>query len=312
MPEIVSPDRIKEKLREFDERLNGALAATEGIVKLKNDAAKFVESIQETQEKSTGLQHDLQQIQEEWVDLLENLSEAHEYTEEAGKKLLERVDQECKILESRFSEASQKLDQENKDSRTEHSRLVETSRTHSEDSAKNSNAVIGLVSQTEQLLASIQEDLHATINDKLTQLDILMETRLDTIENERRDQVDKLKHSLEETMASFRQEVKKDLTVHQQGVDRQLTEFLGKQNMLIQNLAQQIDGFQRANQALASEQQMLSKKISIQEGALNKIPEQEAATVNLQEGIQALDTRLGQVVTNLKGLPFVGSSFKGV
>jgi len=57
---------------------------------------------------------------------------------------------------------------------------------------------------------------------------------------------------------------------------------------------------------------MLSKKISIQEGALNKIPEQEAATVNLQEGIQTLDTRLGQVITNLKGLPFVGSSFKGV
>jgi chromosome segregation ATPase len=312
MPEITSPDRIKEKLREFDERLSGALAATESIMQLRDEAEKFVQSIQESQEESADIQRVLQQIQEEWIELVEDIAETQEYTERAGESLLERFDQECKIIESRFGEASQKLDQENKDSRTEHSRLVETSRNHSEDSAKNSNAVIDLVSQTKQLLASIQEDLHATINDKLTQLDILMETRLEKIENERRDQVDMLKHGLEEKMASFRQEVKKDLTVHQQGVDRQLTEFLGKQNMLIQNLAQQIDGFQRANQALASEQQMLSKKINIQEGVLSKIPAQEAATLNLQEGIQALDTKLGQVVTNLQGLPFVGSSFKGL
>jgi hypothetical protein len=281
-------------------------------MQLKDEAGKFVRSIQESQEESADIQRVLQQIQEEWIELVEDLAETQEHNERAGELLLERFDQECKIIESRFGEASQKLDQENKDSRTEHSRLVETSRTHSEDSAKNSNTVIELVSLTEQLLASIQEDLHATINDKLTQLDILMETRLEKIENERRDQVDRLKHGLEEKMASFSQEIKKDLATHQQGVDRQLTEFLGKQNMLIQNLAQQIDSFQRANQALASEQEMLSKKISIQEGALNKIPEQEAATVNLQEGIQTLDTRLGQVITNLKGLPFVGSSFKGV
>lgn len=312
MPEIVSPDRIKEKLREFDERLNGALAATESIMQLRDEAGKFVQSIQESQEESADIQRVLQQIQEEWIELVEDITETQEHTERAGESLLERFDQECKIIESRFSEASQKLDQENKDSRTEHSWLVETSRTHSEDSARNSNAVIDLVSQTKQLLASIQEDLYATINDKLTQLDILMETRLEKIENERRDQVDMLKHGLEEKMASFRQEVKKDLTVHQQGVDRQLTEFLGKQNMLIQNLSQQIDGFQRANQTLASEQQMLGKKIGIQEVALSKIPLQEAATVKLQEGIQDLETKLGQVVTSLQGLPFVGSSFKGL
>ena len=70
MPEITSRDRMLTKLRDFDERLNGALASTERIIQLKDEAGQFVKSLQESQEKSAEIQHDLQQIQQEWIELV--------------------------------------------------------------------------------------------------------------------------------------------------------------------------------------------------------------------------------------------------
>ncbi len=245
-------------------------------------------------------------------ELVDDLAEKQENTERAGEALLDRFNQACTVIESRFTEAAQKLDQENKASRIEHAQLVETSRNHLDDSAKNRDSVIDVVAQAEKLLASIQEEPPVAIKDNLTQLDSLMAARLKTIEDERRNQVVKLESDLKENLTSFSQEVKKDLTAHQQGVDRQLTEFMGRQSMLIQNLTQHIDGFQRATQTLASEQQRLNKKIDIQQEELNKIPAQEAATVNLQEDIQSLDAKLGQVITGLQRSLMVGGLFKGL
>ncbi|OGR08426.1 MAG: hypothetical protein A2511_13160 [Deltaproteobacteria bacterium RIFOXYD12_FULL_50_9] len=116
MPEITSRDQVQAKLQEFDERLDGALAATKIIVRFQEDVAKFVESIQETQEVSSEIQWRLQHIQEEWEELKAGISETMEHTEESQQKLLERFDQTKAALEMRFNEAAQKLHQGNKES----------------------------------------------------------------------------------------------------------------------------------------------------------------------------------------------------
>jgi len=163
-----------------------------------------------------------------------------------------------------------------------------------------------------QELSSVKESLNAEIDGRLTKTEALTDKRLGGIEKEWQEQVGSLKQGLDEELVSFRVEVKNDLIAHQQGVERQITEFLAKQNMLIQNLTQQIDGFQRATQTLASEQQTMNQKIGTLQVAASKIPVQEAEIGTLQKEMQAQGTRLGQIINRLQGVRFIGGVFKGL
>jgi len=121
-------------------------------------------------------------------------------------------------------------------------------------------------------------------------------------------------------------------------MSRQVTDFLNKQNALVQNLSQQIDAFQRAasvNSATLREVQLKMSDLSIAlrrcqetaadqfEKSRNEVSEmrrstneiqvglqEEARARRLQEGIvQGLGSLLEETLKKLKNLPFVGKTF---
>ena len=216
MPEITSRDLVQKKLQEFDERLEGAFAATEIMVRLKEDASKLVESMEGGFDEIFEMHSALEEIQIEWTALKADISKTHEET-----------------------------------------------------------------------------------RDKLAEVAELTGSRLDRIENDWKAKVDR-----------FMDEVRNELAGHQQEIDRQLSEFLTKQNLLIQNLAQQIDGFQRATQALASDQQKMIQKIGTIEESLKNIPAQDLKIGTMQQEIQGLSAKLEKITTRLQGRFIIGSSFK--
>lgn len=111
-------------------------------------------------------------------------------------------------------------------------------------------------------------------------------------------------------MESSNDEIKDDLVSHKKGIEHQITQFLGKQNLLIQNLTQQIDGFQRATQTLATDQQTTSRKIVILEEALSIISTQEIVMHNMKNDILAIRTKLELVITRLQKNFIIKKSFK--
>ena len=46
MPEIANVERIREKLREFEERVDGAVAAAKTLTRIKSDAEKLLTNIE--------------------------------------------------------------------------------------------------------------------------------------------------------------------------------------------------------------------------------------------------------------------------
>src|SRR5439155_1003499 len=70
-----------------------------------------------------------------------------------------------------------------------------------------------------------------------------------------------LERFLREQITEFKEEMKRGLSAHQNSFDRQLTEFLNKQNALVQNLNQQIDSYDRASQALAKDLKTTTEKL---------------------------------------------------
>ena len=76
MPEIASVERIREKLREFEERVDSAVAAAKTLARIKGDAEKLLTNIEgvstkseQSLQKAEGVRLQLQQLQNEWDTL---------------------------------------------------------------------------------------------------------------------------------------------------------------------------------------------------------------------------------------------------
>ena len=63
--------------------------------------------------------------------------------------------------------------------------------------------------------------------------------------------------------------MQRSLTEHQQALDDQLTEFLNKQNALVQNLNQQIDSYSSASQAQSADLVATNTKLGELSSAFN-------------------------------------------
>jgi chromosome segregation ATPase len=73
---------------------------------------------------------------------------------------------------------------------------------------------------------------------------------------------DNYQRLLREEMSAFKAEIQRDLVQQEQAIDRRLTDFLNKQNAMVQNLSQQIDSFNRASQAQSADLQITNTKLS--------------------------------------------------
>jgi chromosome segregation ATPase len=310
MPEITNRDRINKKLQEFDDRLDGALSAVETMIRQKETTKKLVASIQNNKEESTTLVTHLRYIKEEWEKLKGGVTEAQEDAEMSYGSFFDRFDQARSDLEQHFNNEVELLHEINLDLRSEHYQFSEQSRTHAEKTAHDRVSITDSICRAEHLMMNIEQNLHGEIEKRLAKNEVLTGDWREKIENEWKEKVANLKKSMEEELSSLKKANENSLKKHQQGVEQHLMEFLGKQNVLVQNLAQQIDGFQRTMQTYASVQQAAGRKIDLLEKAAGKISEQEAIVETLQNDMQTLNTRLKQTINRLQALPFVKNSFK--
>ncbi|OQX20058.1 MAG: hypothetical protein BWK76_02560 [Desulfobulbaceae bacterium A2] len=331
MPEITCRERVLEKLQEFDDRLKGAFSAMESMVGLRGDAAHLVNSIKESQEESAGIRIELQEVQTEWENMKSKVFDSLDTIEETRQDLLKQFHEVLDDIDRRFTEETEKLRQANELLRFDHSQLAKESQAHAEKAANDSFVVGDVLARAETLLATIRQELQeklssefaalsqdllsskeglrAAIEGRLAQVGASASKRLGEIDNSWKERADTLEKRVEEKLTLFKTEMHKNLVTHQQGIDRQITEFLAKQNQLVQNLTQQIDGFQRVAQTLVSEQQTMSRTISTHAEGLGKISEQVATIGTLQREVQDQGRRLELIVNRLKGIPLIKKFF---
>jgi small nuclear ribonucleoprotein (snRNP)-like protein len=132
-------------------------------------------------------------------------------------------------------------------------------------------------------------------------------------------------------MVAFKEEIAGSLRDQNETMSQQLTNFLNKQNTLVQNLTQQIDGFQRAASAQATAVGEVRSKVvelttalrhcqdtaayqfettKTQFAAIRGVAdEMKIALQRETQSGQVLSQRLEETLKKLKKLPFVGSGF---
>lgn len=350
MPEIATVERVRDKLREFDERVDGAIAAAKTLARVKTDAEKLLTEIQNVSNKSEqslqkaeAVRLQFQQLQSDWATLKQQVDKAQAESKETRELLLSELDAAIQSLGSKVSEAEERLKATNRASLAEQAELLKrldtNTKANADVAAKAQSSVAETASRLDGLLATLREELQTEVRTKLTGAEELLESELQRVEKYLEKEQTTLRQSVQEEMAAFRAEMKHNLTEHQQGVDRQLTDFLNKQNALVQNLTQQIDSFNRVTQTQSSELAATNRRLDELASAFGShkasaerelaalaaaVGELKSLLATVQDGLrshgetiadvdsslQDTTARFNQTLEKLKHLPLVGGKFK--
>ena len=304
MPEITSVETIRKKLREFDERMDGAISAAETISRIKIDAEKYLGNIQnskqlfqQAEKKSETIRSELEDIKSHWL------------------ALTQEVDTVIQSLQRQLLESQNRLMETNRNSLIEQANLLKKLDTNTRESAeevKNEKVIVLEESKTlnqkidtKLLKAEEKIDLltrenakevknakaivleeSKTLNQKIDTKLLKAEEKIDLLFNE-------IEQKIEMQVNSIKEEIKFNILEHQQAIDRKLTEFLNRQNTLIQNLTQQIDSYNRVSQAQATEFSVIQANLK-----------------ELYERLSRVESSLEEILEKLKKSFWVGGKFK--
>ena len=323
MPEITSVETIRAKLREFEERVDGAITAAKTLARIKSDAEKLLADSQgisakseQSLQKAEGVRLQLQELHREWEALKQQVDKAQAESKETRDLLLSELDSAIQSLGKKVAEAEERLRTANKASLAEQAdllrRLDTSTRANADVAAKAQSTVAETATRLDGLLATLRDELHAEVHGKLTKAEELLESEAQRVEKYLEQEQKTLRESVEsqagnherllrEEMTALKEDMKRNLAEHQQGIDRQLTDFLNKQNALVQNLSQQIDSFNRASQAQSADLATTNVKLGELASAFSA---HKAAATNelaaLAAGISELKTLLSEVQAGLR------------
>lgn len=310
MPEITSVETIRAKLREFDERMDGAISAAKTLAHIKTDAEKkFTYSqgvfakIEQLLGQADGIRLQLVNIQSDWQTLRQKVDNALAESQGIRDFLLSELHLAIQSLEKQLVEAEKSLEATCKKLLLEQAELLKQLDHNTRENAEIAVRAKDIVLEKAELIDTIKNQLQIEIQVKL-------------IEAKK-----ELESDLHKQMDYFREELKLSLLKHQQDIDNNLTQFLNKQNALIQNISQQIDSFNRVTQVLSADFSEIKSKLNSQKerlatveslayNVINRLNENRIKIDSQQETLKQFETQLETILEKLKKSFFVGGKFK--
>ncbi len=123
MPEITAIETIRNKLRDFDQHMDGAISAAKTINRIKGDAEKLLTGIQNFSTKGELLikrieyiESEFEKSQQDWKTLKQEIDDS--LAESAGVRdgLCSEFNSAIRLIEEKLLESENSLKEENKKS----------------------------------------------------------------------------------------------------------------------------------------------------------------------------------------------------
>jgi len=315
MPEIINQNRVNEKLREFDAQMDGAISAAEKIVKVRLVAENFEDELKWTTNKIAELHDSLKDIHGEWNVLKSKIDKSVTSTND----MKHQADKEVEVVKQRLNvlvdDAAKQLQQANNESLNTHHQYVKESKAATEIVSAAKNACNVESTKLKHLLDSARIEYENIFSSKYKALFEEVGKHSEALVRSNQETIDKLQQSIAAKQDDFHRQIKDD-------IERQLTDFLSKQNALVQNFGQQVDGFQRSLTAQKVDMEQMSSKVSDMVAKVEATAKwysdcsnrQDAEIVKLRERDAEVTKRLDRTLELLQntGMVFSGGKFKGI
>lgn len=160
-----------------------------------------------------------------------------------------------------------------------------------------------LATKLEQLLKSVRNVYENDLTSKYKALFAEIEKHAEATHRANENKIIMFHQDIATKLEEFYNRMKED-------VDQRLTDFLAKQNILVQNFGQQVDGLQRSVTAQKVELEQTNKKIIDIE---RKFEDSKVRQDNERDAeVSKLKDRLERTLQCLKHTNIIGHKFKGI
>ena len=264
----------------------------------------------------------MNQLQHDWETLKQQVERTQGESRKIGDTLHSKLDSAIQSFGKKLADAEERLKASNKTSLAEQAdllkRLAASTQANADVVVHAQSFVAETGAKIDALLATLRGDLQAEVQGKFAKakeqleseaqrLEKKIEQELETLRKVIESKAENYQRLLREEMSAFKAEMQHNLALHEQGIDRRLTEFLSKQNVMVQNLSQQIDSFHRVSQAQSADLDVANSKIS---ALVAKLHAQDGAIAVQTQASQQTATRLTETLDKLKQVPLVGGKFR--
>lgn len=283
MPEITSAEAVRVKLREFEDRVDSAIVAAQSLARMQGEAEKLVARAESASRRceqallgADEVRARLLEMGRDWSELKEEMERSRTEATETCALLVSEVDSAVKSIEPSLRSAQERLESTNAASLATQAELLGRLDQNTQANAKAVESARLFVTERaeklEQLVSVLRDELQSETESKLLRAKELLESRFAELDRRIQDNLSSTATSnerlLRAEMDAFKREMSQNLSEHQLAADRQLTEFLNKQNALVQNLTQQIESYRGVSQALLA--QLATMETQVREGTLSR------------------------------------------
>jgi DNA repair exonuclease SbcCD ATPase subunit len=333
MPEITSVQRIQEKLRDFEVRVDGAIVAANALVRIKTDADGLLARITATSTKGDQFferlelsRRDLQQLHNDCIVVKAQVDGVLADAVKARDSVLREVGDAIRAIDGKLNAAEERLKKASRESLADHAQLLTrldaSTKSNAEIAERARGSVDQATSRIDELLQTLRDELQDEVRAKLTGAEQLLESEVERIEkyltleqSTSREQVEKRigshERSAQEEMAAFKEDVKRGLAEQKRGIDREITEFLDKQNRLVENLTQQIDSYARLSQVQSAELTAANAKLAAFESSFREFQSSsERSRARETETANAIQAQAVEIATANKKLAELFVAFR--
>ena len=245
MPEITASEAVRAKLRDFEQRIAGAITATRAVAGVKSAADQTLQRIEaaadtaeRTVQRVEGFRSSLNALLNEGEALKSKLESSLAASEEGRKKFWSECEAAIGLIQQSLDEAEKRLKESVEASLSKQAetltRLETSTKTNAQNAEKSTASALERASRIEDLVNTTKTDLENQIHAKLREMEESIGQEFKAINQD-----------LAQQVAHAQAQLLKNLAEHEQAVGRQITDFLNKQTALVNNLTQHTDVLER-------------------------------------------------------------------
>lgn len=335
MPEITSVEAIRRKLQEFEERIDVAIEAAGAVAQVRTDAKLLLSEIealslkaQQSLSYATAAEQQLQRIGQEFERWKNSAEAAQVGLEQTRSRIAGELDSAVCSIADKLRAVEERLQRTAEEALSTQAELLkgldESTRGNAHTAERAASLADERARQLEQLLCTLRSELGDKISSELSSTEELVKSQFDSLRTRTEESIlsstqrlhadfDRAAQTLAEAAAghgvvirqeidSFKAEMARKLSEHRQDIDRQVTDFLNKQNSLVQNLTQQIDSYHGVSNALSAQLtavttqlgQFTSNFIAHAAGVGKRLDAQDKAVHALSERMEEITQKLAK------------------
>jgi len=179
MPEITSVEAVRNKMREFEERIDGAIEAAATLARVRKDAESLRSKIAALWEKSQQSLGDakaaaqqLQQTGQAFEQLKAQVQATQAGLEQTGGRVTQGLELAVRTIAEKLGEAEERLRRENQESLSQQAELLkgidDSTRANADSAQRAAMLADGRAQQLEGLLSTIRSELDARLSSELS------------------------------------------------------------------------------------------------------------------------------------------------